>query len=132
MRMMRLAAGLALCLGMAGCLSDQRWEGRADRCSGGVEWNLIMLLDWPVGPVVTGWWGIALNGRQDVFQMAPIESSTNMFGTLKFDSVFQSGNSTTRWKVELKHGPMGGDYEGDVEILGSSSTIRCDAKLSAE
>lgn len=118
---------------LTGCLSDQRWTGTVDRCSGSgnQSFRAIMLLDGPVGPNVTGYFGYALNDLETTWYMGVMEDVTNVAGRLRFQAVFDEGNSTDRWDVDMSHQPLG-DYDGEVEILTGGNTTRCDIKLSPE
>jgi hypothetical protein len=134
MRPVRLVVGLMTTLLLAtGCLSDQRWLGTVDRCSGSGNnsFRAIMLLDGPVGPSVTGYFGYALDDLETTWFIGAMEDVTNIAGRLRFQAVFDNGNGTDRWDVDMAHAPLG-DYDGEVEILSNSNTTRCDITLSPE
>ncbi len=130
MKRARVVLALSLAGLLQACLRVEHWEGTMDRCTGSntASTPVIMLLE-PASTQANGFFGYAVNGARDTWQMGEFKNGTAGGGSLKFEAVFTEGNSTARWQVDISRPPLGNEYTGTVEIV-AGSTIRCDVSLT--
>lgn len=118
---------------LAGCgpFGDQRWEGPADRCTGGMDdFRVLLLLDGPVvTPRVSGMVGELFSADDAV--VADFDDAEWTPNSLKVEARFRNGSSSVTWEMDLTAKP-GGGYEGDLDISTSTGTVKCDVELKRE
>ena len=127
------SAAAFTCLAASACgLNDERYDGRADGCSGNLSsMSVLLLLDGPVTPTPTGYFGQEYPSGRNTWTVAALTDGRFNGNRLTFTVRFENGAATTsRWDVDVTRKAPNG-FEGKVEIFAQSGrTYQCDITLT--